>query len=355
MIKILVYALTEHLGGIENFYINFSNNMNNIQMDFLSLSINLPYVEKLAANDIFYLPRKKEGNAVRCKRFEEIIHSKKYDYFWFNGNDLADIEMLKIAKRNKLKVICHAHNSKADKFYRKIMHYYNRRHVNRFIDYKFACSSVAAKWFFGYKSDIKFVYNAIDVEKYKFDSKIRYFLRNKLGIEENAIIIGNVGRLCKQKNQMWLINTFNSLHKIKQNTKLIILGQGELEVKLKNYVKKLGIENEVIFMGQVQNVSDYLMAFDMLWMPSLYEGLPVTLVEAQAAGLPCIASEVITKEVNVTSLIEYLPINNSLLWENRLYINNRREDGAEKLQATYFNVTKMANELEEFFEKERKK
>lgn len=173
-----------------------------------------------------------------------------------------------------------------------------------------ACSNIAADWLFGPKiprEKIKIMKNAIDVEKFTFSEDIRYKLRKELDIEDN-FVIGHVGRFAFSKNHEFLIEVFSQVVKINPNIRLVLVGAGELENNIKELVSKLGIEDKVIFTGVRNDVNFLMQAFDLFCLPSRAEALGIALVEAQAAGLKCIASEFVPDEVFITSNIIKLPL-----------------------------------------------
>lgn len=347
--NILVYALTERRGGIESFFINYSKYLINIHLDYIKLSSNiLSYEDKLDDSNIYYVPRRRENSKLRKEKIKEILRSKEYDALWFNSNDLASIDIIKEAKKAGIKCIGHAHNSRTDRLDRSIRHNINKRLVNKDFDGKFACSISAANWFYTEPKEANIIYNAINVDKYLYDEAKGKKIRDKYNIPDDFMVLGDIGRLEKQKNITYLIDVFEKYHQANPKSCLIIVGTGSKKDSLHDYVKDKSLQSSVVFTGEVDNTRDYLSAFDIFLMPSLYEGLPVTLVEAQAAGLKCIVADNITHEVNVTKNIKYLPIEKESinLWvENILKSNNRVTEG-KKLKGSVFDITKSANYLE---------
>ncbi len=177
-----------------------------------------------------------------------------------------------------------------------------------------ACSRLAGEWLFGSQipqEEIKILPNAIEVEKYHYQPKVRRKMREKLGIE-NRIVIGNVGRYCYQKNHRFLVRAFSKA--LEQNPKLflILIGQGELEDGICAFVKELGIENSVLCLGWQANIEDYLQAMDVFCLPSLFEGFPISVIEAQAAGLPCFVADTVTREAGITDLVSFMPLDEEI-------------------------------------------
>lgn len=173
-----------------------------------------------------------------------------------------------------------------------------------------ACSKLAGEWLFGSQipqEALNILPNAIEVDKYHYQPKVRKELRAKLGVEDK-VVIGNVGRYCYQKNQRFLIKAFAKA--VRQNPKLLLLliGQGELEGEIRTYIQELGINDDVICLSWQNHVEEYLQAMDIFCLPSVFEGLPISIIEAQAAGLQCLISDTVTKEVGITDLVRFLPL-----------------------------------------------
>lgn len=221
-----------------------------------------------------------------------------YDIIHCNVANLG-VFVLYHAKKNNIKVrILHAHATKtADNFYKKFRNDLIMPFVKKLANHFFSCSNLAGINTFGNKTKFDIVNNAIDIEKYKFDSNKRKELRNKLKIEDK-FVIGNIGRLCNQKNQKYLLGVFKEILQINNNSVLIIIGNGPLEEELKQQSRNLNIDDKVMFLGKADNPEDYYQIFDLFVLTSFYEGLPVVGIEAQAAGIKCAFSDKITKEVN---------------------------------------------------------
>lgn len=349
MKNIIVYALTDRRGGIESFFLNYDKYLKDIHLDFIKITPNkLSYETKLKKCKIYYVPRRRDDAILRRSKIRSIFEHTEYDALWFNSNDLASIDIIKEAKKAGIKCIGHAHNSRTDKLNRTIRHEINKLLVNKYFDGKFACSESAAKWFYPDYKNATIIYNAIDVDKYLFDKEKREEIRNEYNIPDDCIVLGDIGRLEKQKNMSYLIDVFEQYHNKNSKSYLMIVGNGSLQSELKEYVSTKNLDRSVIFTGEVNNTDDYLSAFDIFLMPSLYEGLPVTLVEAQAAGLKCIVADNITHEVNISGNVEYLAINkNSIdLWVNRIVKSDNRLDKGKKLIESVFDISKSADYLE---------
>ena len=203
--------------------------------------------------------------------------------------------------------------------------------------------------------------NGRDIKKYEYNAQNRINYRNKLKIPKSALVVGHVGRFNVQKNHEYLLHVFEELYKKDRNTYLVLVGTGEKIDEIKDLVKKSTIRDNVIFTGVIDNVADYLSAFDVMLLPSLYEGLPMVVIEWQIAGLPCIVSDTVTKECAITPLVKFKSIKESpeswarniidISLQDRekskdvLFSSIRKagydiEFGAERLRNIYFGLTK---------------
>ena len=164
----------------------------------------------------------------------------------------------------------------------------------RYATHYFCCSELAGRWLFGNKTydqgKVYLLNNAIDVDKFKYDEKIRKEKRKELNIKDNQLVIGHIGRFVQQKNHEFLIDIFNEIYKQDKNAILLLIGEGPLKEEIQNKVNELGLDKNVKFLGQRSDANELYQAMDLFLFPSLYEGLGMVLIEAQCAGLPCIAS-----------------------------------------------------------------
>lgn len=199
-----------------------------------------------------------------------------------------------------------------------------------------ACSKLAGQWLYGRQipeEKIQIMPNAVDVGRYHFQPPTRQKKRAELGID-NRVVIGNVGRYCYQKNQEFLLEAFAEAHDENSSLFLLLLGEGELLPGLKKLAEKLGVEKDVCFLGWQEHPEEYLQAVDLFCLPSRFEGLPISVIEAQAAGLKCLVSESVTQESDITGLVEFLPLEKGQ-WIDRLAV--ARVDGSRDRMDEYFH------------------
>lgn len=349
-----VVPTLNNCGGIENYILNYFRKINKdkFQIDFAYHKVTKTNFEKeilSLGGNIYKMPEFTISN------FKEI--SKNIDnLFKFNKYDVVHCHManaaflyLKLAKKNNIKIrILHSHQSKAaDKLSHAIRNYpllwLGKKYANTFI----ACSKLAGDFLFKNKS-YEIIHNAIEINRFKFNSLYREEIRNKYNISENDVLIGNIGRCSNQKNQKFLLEIIKTINM--QNVKLIIVGDGELLNELKECARKFDIIDKVIFTGAIDDTSKIYSAMDIFVLPSLYEGLPVVGVEAQCNGLNLIVSNTITSELNFTKHVHYLNLNDSLeKWCKMIQSKLFRNDSSVKLDM--YDVNIQVKELERIYSK----
>lgn len=220
------------------------------------------------------------------------------------------------------------------------------------------CSKEAGVWLFGKKivnsNRFMIVHNAVDLEKYKFNVEVRERIRNDLKIDKNTIVIGHVGRFVELKNHDFLVDVFYEFYEIHPNSKLLLIGTGIKENEIKEKVKRLGIEENVIFAGFRENVNDYMCAMDLFVLPSKTEGLGLVLIEAQASGLKCFTSkDVVPNEVDVSKTTQFLSLN--LLpkeWADVLIETNiERVKNEDMIKQAGYDIIDTSKVLQDFYTK----
>jgi hypothetical protein len=367
-IRILQFVPIMQPAGIENFIMNLYRNINReeIQFDFVVHSQKRGFyddeIEKLGGK-IYRFTYKDDKNFLKYVKDLNEFFIKHKEYKIVHGNMQSMMPVyLNIAKRHNVPVrIAHAHNSD----YEKTIKGYILHMLSKFSKYQsnvnFACSDKAGEYLFKNRKFI-FIPNAINTERFKYNEQARKKIRRKLGIDENTLLVGNIGRFELQKNHERVIEIFHELIKEKIDAKLILLGEGKLENKIREKVKKIKLDNDIIFEGVKKNTEDYYSAMDLFLFPSLYEGLPVTGIEAQTSGLVCVMSNSITKEVNIIDQIDYLDLKEpNCIWAEHIkkYIKNNesinRVESYKKISKTDFDIKYAAKKMEQLYIKYLKK
>ena len=292
-------------GGVEACIFNYFKaiDKNKVTFDFFventSDIINKEVIESMGGRVIItpkYTNLFKYLNFLR-KQFKK----EKYDIVHSNLNTLSVFPLF-AARLAGIKVrIAHSHSTSNKKEHlRNLIKGILKPFSKVFATDYFACSELAGRWLFGNrtfnKGKVFVLNNAIDIDRFKFNEEKRISTRNKYNIKNDEIVLGNIGRLCSQKNQKFLLDL---IEKLDEKYKLIIVGDGELKEGLENSIKEKGIQNRVIMVSKTDKPEDFYNAFDIFLLPSLYEGLPVVGVEAQINGLPCLFSDNITDECKI--------------------------------------------------------
>lgn len=322
MKKILVFGITDNPGGVESVIMSYYRHIdrNKYQFDFLCNTQKVAHEEEIInlGGTIYRVCARSKNRSQYKKDMKEFFenHSKEYIAIWVNVCSLANIDYLKYAKKYGIKHrIIHSHNSQnMDTTLRGILHKINKNRIENYATDFWACSKDAAEWF--YKKDLAnkaiIIHNAIDVSKMKFDLTKRNEVRNEYSLDTFEVI-GNVGRLHFQKNQEFIIAIFNELQKENKNYKLVLVGQGEDEIKLKQKVSELKLEESVIFTGVQSDIQAWLSAFDFFLFPSRFEGLSIAGLEAQANGLPVLCSSKVNPiELKVNDNFQFCSLENPI-------------------------------------------
>ena len=345
-------------GGTESFIMNIYRNIDRskVQFDFLirSAKENLLVEEINSLGGIVYItsefPRHFQKNYKEINKFFKA--NKDYSIVHLHANALMYVKPLGIAKRYGVKCrIIHSHNTQTAKnpFYRYI-HRWNKKFISEKATDFLACSTMAGDWMFN--NTFKVINNAIDVKKFSYNELKRNQIRKKYNIE-GKFVIGNIGRFTHQKNHSFILDIFKEVYSMNKESVLMLVGTGELinEVKLK--VKSLGLQDSVIFTGARNDIPDLLSSMDVFLLPSHFEGLGIVLIEAQASGLYCIASEnVIPKEAKVTELLEFLPLTKSSKeWANIILDKNKltRQNTFNQIKNAGFDISNVAKDIEQFY------
>lgn len=362
MIKILVVGMSGILGGVEKEVLSIINYApTDYKFDFLCFGKNFSYENEYPEIKFYYLPRRKKSyfKSQRAQKDFWKKYGSNYDWIWINTSSASNISIHKFAKRySDARIITHSHGSKIEHsskalgFVHNVLHVINRKLLVSYSDKLVACSINASKHLFGVASKrATIIYNGIEIEKYRFSNNDRILLRQKLGISENAIVMLCLGRLEAVKHFAYAIEIIKELqNKNGYNYLLMIVGDGSQRSYLEEYARNGKVQN-VVFTGYQKQIKSYLDASDIMLQPSLFEGFPVSAIEAQANGLFCILSDRITKEVKATNNISFLPIDDKKLneWVKQVVGFNKGIDRLEANNMLYKAGFDVAESAKAFF------
>lgn len=370
----ILYVLNDtlHHSGTESVIMNYYNHIDKekYHIDFL---LNAPKSE-LDENDIcrylitkgskvFCITPRRENSIKNKKEYLEILKKEKYDIVHTHIDAIGSY-FLRLAKEVGIKVrIAHSHNTRhqlSKNGIKNRIHYAYlekcRKEVRKEATHYMACSKEAGEWLFGQDNlDNQKVYilnNAIDTDIFKFNPKTRDNVRKELGIKENEILFGHIGRFKPQKNHSFLIDIFKIINEKNNNSKLLLIGDGPLKEDIELKVRNLNLKENVIFYGEAKDTSRLLNALDIFLFPSIHEGLSVVMVEAQCNGLKCIISDTkeVSKDTVLTDNVECIPLDDPEKWAIKaLNTDISRSDETERLAEKGYDITKEAKNLEDYY------
>lgn len=349
------------IGGIQAFIMNVYRviDKEKYQFDFL-VNRHVPnsYEEEIAqmGGRIFVTPARNKGLWKNKLELEHFFAShKEYCAIHMHESSLSYIEPLIVAKKigfNNL--IIHSHSTGVNNsLIHKALHRYNQTRIQKYADWYIACGELAKDWMYGkskiYDNSI-IITNGIDIDKYSFDKTVRQRLRNELDLEEN-FVIGHIGRFSNVKNHLFLLKIFLEVLKKKTDVKLVLVGDGELKESIKNKASEMGILDNVLFLGARNDVHCLVQAMDCFVMPSFYEGFPVTVIEAEASGLPVVMSDTITKEVLLKDNVKMCSLQSDpKIWADTIIGNQERIVDNTGLIQSGLSIQNTVQKLEKIYD-----
>ena len=358
--RIAHFGYSSNLGGVEMFIKNVSD-YSDFGIDIVvSTNEAIPYEESLLKNGsrVFRITSRRNSPLKYALDILRILRSnQEIRIVHWNVNTLSSIMPLFMGRICGKKCVVHSHSSNTH--YGKMtrfLHFLNRHIYSLFTDCRLACSNDAGVYMFGDKS-YQIINNGIDVNRFCFSAESRKKVRNEFGFNNNDFVLCHVGNYSKIKNQSFLIDVFYNLLKVEPNSKLVLVGDGGDRPALERKIKELNICDKVFLTGKRMDVPDILSASDCFVFPSLWEGLPFTLVEAQTNGIPILCSDNVPKESCLTDLIKYLSLDAPISeWVDIIssYISvksNNRSEYCERMLELGWNVSDTVKKLDIVYER----
>lgn len=327
--RLLCIVSNMDTGGAETFLMKMYRQLdrNRYQMDFVVSGDGRGYYEdeiEQLGGIVYRITRKTKDFVAFRRELAAAVRDDGYPCVLRIGSDALSAIDLWVAKRAGARRLAMRSSNASDgkgslgMFLQKVF----RRLLTSVADVKIAPSDLAAAYTFGPKAvsngEVHYLCNALDLNAYTFSPESRSAIRSELRIEPDALVVGHVGRFAQQKNHGFLIEVFAELLKVRPDARLVLVGQGELEGEVHAKAEAFGVLDGIVFAGVRPDVPALLSAFDVLALPSLYEGMPNVVIEAQAAGLACAVSDTVTRQADVTGLVEYLPIDDPTAWTKAL-------------------------------------
>jgi len=306
--KFLITGMTPNAGGIEAYIMNLVQNIDleKVHFDFL-VNFREPIAFECKLKEmgsrVYRLPGRWKHPLRHYLEYIKFFskYARFYDGIYCNVLSLSNIDDLLFAKRYQVgMMIVHAHNSSdsgPDLFrLRDFLHNRHKRKIEKLAPILLSCSKQAGEWMFGESSKFQVINNAISTHKFKFSSERRRMIRDKLKIDSSVLVFGTVGRLEIQKNPQFLIEIFCRIKQTFPQAIFLHIGEGSLRPEMEEKINQYHLENSYLMMGSCEDPSDFYQAMDAFIFPSLYEGLGIALIEAQACGLPCFVSDTVPDE-----------------------------------------------------------
>lgn len=360
-IRVLCVMSTLGRGGAETMVMNLFRNIDrdSVVFDFVKHSHGKDaYEDEIIAlgGKIYEAPRYRIYNHISYQNWWKRFFSEHPEYQIIHGHYFNFSSVyFKIAKKFNRITVGHSHSTEipkeavTNKIINIIMCYYISK-IEKYSNYCLACSKEAGTWMFPHKQ-FSLLKNAIDAEKFRFDIEAAVQVRNEFKLND-SFVVGTVSRFNIEKNPWGLLEIFCRIYAKRPESKLLWIGEGPIKEEIISKAKEYGVEDSILFLGERSDVNRLLQCMDVFILPSFYEGLPVVLIEAQAAGVCCCCSDAITTEVDVTSLCKFLPLDDYRKWVDSITVlkpGYTHQDTYEQIRAAGYEITSTANWLKDFY------
>lgn len=307
--------------GITNVILNYfySFNDSELKMDFVVINevddtlkdkINKKSEQFGEKSVIYKISGRNKNPLGYINKLTKILKAGKYDIIHIHGNSATMLTELIAAKRAGVGVrIVHSHNTTCT---HKLVHKLAKGSFHKSYTHRFACGDLAGKWLYEGRT-FTVINNGVDVERFRYNHQLSVAAKKELGLE-NKKVIGHIGHFSYQKNHEYVLRLFKKLYSSDSSYELILLGDGKLRDEMEQLADELGIKPNVRFVGRTHEVVKYMSAFDMLILPSRFEGLPLTIMEAVANALPCIISDKVSEEAVIDGFVKRISLDDMDLW-----------------------------------------
>ena len=363
-IRILQVVTHLNRNGLESRIMDIYRNVDRtkVQFDFMIHRNELgDFGEEIKSmgGRIYMMPRISPRNFVKylSKLDDFFAKNTEYKIVHVHLNTLSTWVLYKAKKYGVPIRIAHSRNASMEKNFRALPKTFSKLFINFVTTDRFACSSMAGEWLFGKKylndTSFKVIPNAFDVDKFVWDESKRYKKRNELGIENEDIVYISVARLSEQKNHIYLLQIFEKIHKKDSRARLVLVGAGECEQKIKMFITEHYLQECVIMLGSRADVAELYMAADLFLFPSKYEGFGTVVIEAQVTHLPVLASDRIPSETKICDCVTFMSINDNVEnWAglaNEMVNNSKRYDNSKIIRDAGFDIRKQYRWMENYY------
>lgn len=364
-LKVLILGMTDRIGGVETFIFNSTiySDRNEIQFDYLVHDSKEAVFRKEINNfyddreHFFFVPKIKKNPFKTFKVLFRFYWKNRDVYDWVHlqtGSAAEIVYVVPFIFFTRAKLIIHSHNGNG---YSNALQMFFSPIVKMAAKKKLTVSDEASKWMYGSERDVITINNGVDTERFKFNREKRTQIRKEYNVED-AFLIGHIGRFSEQKNHKYLVEIFKIISMRNEKAKLILLGEGELESKIKAQIREKNLVDKVIFAGIKNNTEDYYSAFDAFVLPSTYEGLPIVGIEAQTSGVPCFFSDGISKQILISKNSYMISLKETAAyWASEIEMGckkcNHREDMHKIIFEEGYDINETVKKLRNVYTEER--
>lgn len=361
--RVLIISNTIDAGGAETFVMKVFRKLDRkkIVFDFLinkkDSNFYLDEIEKLGGK-VYYGVPKSVSPIQSFKSIYDCIRNNRYKIIFciaVHPIGFWDLFAAKLAGAKRLLV--RSTNSNAGGIISCFLAFLFRPLLRSIADVMYAPSKEAGIWLFGYKAvinnKVQLVNNGVDTNQFVYSLTKRETTRRILGLSEDTFVVGHIGRFNRQKNHKKILDVFVAIKKLRSNAVLLLVGDGENKKSIQKYAVSIGIIDSIRFLGIRTDISDLLCSFDVMVFPSFYEGMPNTIIEAQATDLPCVISDTISKDVKITDRISFLPLKaDDKIWAKYAIdsVVAERTNNSYIIAAMGYDITETALNLSKYFE-----
>lgn len=348
------------VSGTETFMMNVLRHIDRekFQIDFLlSYKKDTRYSREAEAlgSKLYYTTPRRNGLIKSLRSVSGFFSTigKSYDVVHYCGGSLTSISCMYYAHKYGVKnIIAHAHSTSNDGIHNYILHRINKRLFQHLFTYRWACSNEAAQYFFGNREST-IIHNGVDIDKFKYDEEERINTRQALNIAKDDIVLGHIGRFVPLKNQAFVVDVFKEFVEIHPKSKLLLVGVGPEVRTVKSKVEKLNLADKVIFTGERADIPQLLWTMDCFVMPSVYEGLPFVLVEAQTAGVRCLVSDTVSADSKITKILKFKSLNaSSIEWAediDKMVSEPNNRDSFAEVRENGFDISSTVRFIETIY------
>jgi glycosyltransferase involved in cell wall biosynthesis len=300
-------------GGAETFLMKIARSLptEEYRLDFIVSVGNGCYTQEVLARGgkIYEIPQRTKNPFGAFYGIMKTVKANQYDtVFKLGEHSLAVMDLIAAKMGGAQHLVLRSCNAPTGLSWKaRFIHNFFRPILNHVATAKVAPSQLAADFMFGKNADVKLLNNGVDLEFFRYRPEEGASFRRELGIEKK-LVVGHIGRFHPQKNHRYLLEIFKELHQCRQDSVLLLIGTGGLEKQIREWISEMGLQDAVVLAGQRFDIPAALSAMDVFVFPSFHEGMPNTVIEAQATGLPCVIADTITRDADLTGLVQYLPL-----------------------------------------------